>query len=69
MNVNLNMNDFDIADAHDMSYPGVIEAIVTLAAETVHAGRCVIIRNGFGIPVRVLNTADDVAVWRDELAA
>jgi len=66
--MNLAMNTHDIADAKAMGYPGVIEAVVALAKETVRAGRCVVIRNGVDhAPIKTIKTMDDLLLWSDEL--
>lgn len=66
--MNLAMNTHDIADAQAMGYPGVIEAIVALAKETVRAGHWVVIRNGVDRePVKTIKTMDDLLLWSGEL--
>lgn len=65
---NLAMNMHDIADAQAMSNPGIIEAVVALAKETVRAGRWVVIRNDVDrTPIKTIKTMDDLLLWSDEL--
>jgi hypothetical protein len=66
--MNLVMNTHDIADAQAMGHPGIIEAAVALAKETVRAGRSVIIRNGPDrAPVKTIKTMDDLLHWINEI--
>lgn len=64
--MNLVMNTRHIADAQAMGQPGLIEAVVALAKETVRTGHSVIIRNGPDrAPVRTIETMDDLLPWID----
>ncbi len=64
--MDLVMNTHDIADARAMNQPGIIEAFVALAKETVRTGHRVIIRNDADLaPVRTIGTMDDLLPWID----
>lgn len=65
---NLVMNTHDIADAQAMGHPGIIEALVALAKETVRTGHWVVIRNGLDrVPVKTIKTMDDLSLWIDAI--
>lgn len=65
---NLAMNAHDIADAQAMNSPGIIEAIVALAKETVRSGHWVIIHSDAGrLPVKTIKSMDDLMPWIGEL--
>lgn len=65
---NLAMNAHDIADVQAMNSPGIIEAVVALAKETVKSGHWVIIRNNHDqLPVKTIKSMDELLIWISEL--